>query len=450
VLTSAIGVLRRRILNVHTDHKRIAKGAIVVSLFVFLGKGAGALKEMAIAYRYGVGSVVDAYQLALTLITWLPLTLTTELAILLVPLFVGMRNQKGDMSRFLRELEGLFLWVGAALTALLLLAWPLVARFAASNLSEETRTMCLHLLMGIAPVGILSFTVCITAARLQAHEKHINTLLESVPAIVLLGFILIVPNRDSLLPMMLGTSLGMGLQAAILRFIARKTDGLSAMPLFTLRSPHWRKTLHSIGILMVGGVIVGLTTPVDQYFLAHVGNGAIATFGYANRVLLLLLGMGALAISRAILPILAEMLARHDYTRARDTAFKWSVVMLAIGLACAAVSYFLAPYIITLLFQRGAFTSEDTANVTLIFRTGLIQLPFSFGALVIIQLLVSEARYRTLTWMAVISFAIKAGANVLLARTYGAQGVMLSTGLMTAVVFIFYLASLRAPLGHAK
>ncbi|SAK75882.1 virulence factor MVIN family protein [Caballeronia hypogeia] len=171
MLTSAIGVLRRRILSVHSDHKCIAKGTAVVSLFVFLGKGAGAFKEMAIAYRYGIGSTVDAWQLALTLVTWLPLTLIAELSILLVPLFVSMRKSKEEMSQFLNELEAMCLVLGVLLTSALLIAWPLVAYVvAAGNLSAGTREMCFHLLAGMSPVGVLSFTVCITAARLQSCD----------------------------------------------------------------------------------------------------------------------------------------------------------------------------------------------------------------------------------------------------------------------------------------
>ncbi|SAL82397.1 virulence factor MVIN family protein [Caballeronia terrestris] len=447
MLTHTIGVLKKRILNVHVDHWRIAKGAVIVSTFVFLGKSAGAFKEMAIAYRYGIGSTADAYQLALTLVTWLPLTLTTELSILLIPLFVSMRHSEKELSEFLGELEAFGLVLGIALTSGLFLCWPLVAHIAAANLSESTREMCLRLIGGMAPIGVLSFTVCINAARLQARERHVNTLLECVPALVLLCFVLAAPDQKSLLPLMLGTSIGVSLQAILLRLIARNVDGLSARARFSLRSRHWRKTFHSIRMLLLGGVIVSLITPLDQYFLAQAGDGAIATCGYANRVLALLLGMGALAISRAILPILSEMLAIGDHARARKTAFKWSLVMLILGSISAAVAWFFGPGIIALLFQRGAFTAHDTAAVAQLFRAGLIQLPFAFAALVIIQLFVSEARYKALTLIALVTFVVKVVANALLVPSIGAEGVVIATGVMTAIGFICYLTCLRASAG---
>ncbi|MDR5759813.1 lipid II flippase MurJ [Caballeronia sp. LZ035] len=445
MLTSAIGVLRKRLLNLHTDHRRIAKGALIVSLFVFLGKGAGAFKEMAIAQQYGVGSVVDAYQLALVLVTWLPLTLTNELSILLVPLFVRMRENKEELGEFVSEMETACLGLGIVLTGLLLLAWPFLAHVVAGNLSEQTRQMCFQLLLGLAVVGILSLTICISSARLQASGKHLNTLLESVPALVLLCCVLVLPTQGSLVPLMLGTSLGYVVQTALLHFSARSADSVRLRLRFSFRSPHWRSVFHSTSMLVFGGVFATLIPPLDQYFLAHVGDGAISTFGYAYRVLALLLGMGALAISRAILPILAEMLTAKDHVRARDTTFKWSLVMAAIGAIGAVIFWFLAPWIITLLFQRGAFTAEDSVAVTQLFRVGLVQLPFAFGALVILQLLVSEARYRMLAAIAVAIFVVKIVANIVLAPRYGAQGVVLATGVMAAANFACYLMCLRAP-----
>ena len=69
------------------DHLRIAKGALRVAFFLFIGKIAGALKEIAVANRYGVSEVVDAYQFTMTMSTWLPVTLVGVFSIVLIPSF---------------------------------------------------------------------------------------------------------------------------------------------------------------------------------------------------------------------------------------------------------------------------------------------------------------------------------------------------------------------------
>ena len=57
--------LARKLGNIHPDHLRIVKGAFRVAVFLLLGKAAGAVKEMAVAYRYGVSDAVDATAISL-------------------------------------------------------------------------------------------------------------------------------------------------------------------------------------------------------------------------------------------------------------------------------------------------------------------------------------------------------------------------------------------------
>ena len=73
-----------RLKKLDGDHLRIAKGALRVAFFLFIGKIAGALKEVAVANRYGVSEVTDAYQFTMTMSTWLPATLVGVLSIVLI------------------------------------------------------------------------------------------------------------------------------------------------------------------------------------------------------------------------------------------------------------------------------------------------------------------------------------------------------------------------------
>ena len=236
MLNAAVQVVRRRFGGVHRDHKRIARSAVVLLAFVILGKCIGASKEMAIAYRYGISGTVDAYQFALTLVTWLPSMLTNELAVLLVPALVSLKEDKSQRDGFLGELEGIGLVIGLSSSLLLWLFWPYLADVIAGSLAESTRDMCRAMIISMTPVGLLTFTICISSSRLQASGKHINTLLECVPAIGLLVFVLAARNNTSIMPLVLGTSLGFVVQAAWLRVLARRADSMAVLPRVSARA----------------------------------------------------------------------------------------------------------------------------------------------------------------------------------------------------------------------
>ena len=55
--------IRHHITNPESYHRRIASSFLLVSAFVLIGRLAGAAKEMAIAWRYGISEIVDAYVL---------------------------------------------------------------------------------------------------------------------------------------------------------------------------------------------------------------------------------------------------------------------------------------------------------------------------------------------------------------------------------------------------
>src|SRR5690554_4009316 len=118
---------RHRLSTLHTDHRRIALGAMRVATFLLLGKIFGALKEMAVAYRYGISDVVDAYQFTMVMANWLPVTIVGALSVVLIPVLVRVRKDaRHERARFLGEVQGAVWVIGIVLAIMLYLAWPFV------------------------------------------------------------------------------------------------------------------------------------------------------------------------------------------------------------------------------------------------------------------------------------------------------------------------------------
>ncbi|MFL9922555.1 lipid II flippase MurJ [Paraburkholderia fungorum] len=434
---------RERVRSAHPDHLRIARAAARVSAFVLIGKCAGALKEMTIAYKYGITNIVDAYQFTVALVTWLPGTLLAVLSVVLVPVFVNLRpRSREDQARFIGEMEGAAIVLGVSFTVALYLLWPFVIRLTGGDLSPETREMCRQLMIGLAPTSVLMLASGIYAARLQARERHVNTLLEGLPAALILVSVLAVPSRDSVMPLIFGTVVGLALQAIWLRSLAKRADGASSRVSVSLHSNDWAAMWISVRTLMVGQIVLCLCAPLDQYFMTHLGAGANGALGYANRVLALLLSMGAMAAARATLPIFSDILKQGDFERAHRTALLWALIAFMLGIAFVAVSWPFGPKVIALLFERGAFTAADTERVAGVFRWGLLQVPFYFGSLVVGQLFASEGRFRLMTIVAVVTFALKVVGNFVFIPHFGVAGAQISTALMYASAFCVSIALL--------
>lgn len=439
-------LLARKLGSIHPDHQRIFKGAFRVAMFLLLGKVVGAVKEMAVAYRYGVSDAVDAYQFTMTMATWLPVTVVGVLSVVLIPVLVRLRRADGaEREQFIRELQGWAAAAGIALAALTWFAWPWVLVALGQGLSARVGEMTGELLLAFAPVAALLLIAGISAARLRSHERHVNTLLDSVPAAATLAWVMLAASADGVGPLLWGTLAGYAIQTVWLVWLAARADGgFWGAPRLTLHSPHWSALISAAGVMLIGQVAMSFVGPLDQHAAANLGANANATLGYASRLLSLLLGIGAVSVGRAALPVLADVQARGDTARARAMALKWSVVMVAAGVAAVAVGWALAPWGVAVLFQRGAFTAENTAAVAHVLRWGLLQLPCYFGVLILVQLLASQNRYHIMAAIAVGNFALKAGLNIVLAPKMGAAGIMLSTSLMYVLSYACYLvAALR-------
>lgn len=440
--------LKLRLAGLHSDHKRIAQGAMRVAFFLLLGKAAGAFKEMAVAYRYGVSDAVDAYQFTMVMANWIPTTIVGALSVVLIPVLVRMlRKDRQDKAVFLGELQGWIIALGAVLAVGLYIAWPWVLQLSGQGLPEPARQMSSQLMLAFSPAALLTLLTGVSAARLRAHERHINTLLDSVPAVVILIWVMLAVTTTSvdIGPLLWGTLVGYLIQSVWLLKLAARADGMWGRPRLTLRSEHWPELVKACGVMLVGQIAMSFVGPIDQYTAANLGGNANATLGYASRLLSLLLGVGAASVGRAALPVLADIQGRGDAVRARVTALKWSVLMVGGGAAVTVVGWLLAPWGVAFLFERGAFTAQDTEMVASVLRWGLLQLPFYFGVLILVQLLASQNRYRIMAAIAICNFAVKAVMNYLLAPIMGPEGIMLATSAMYASSYLCYVLVAMRP-----
>jgi putative peptidoglycan lipid II flippase len=422
------------------DHRAIVRGMAWLALFVLLGKLSGAVKEMTVAYRYGIGAEVDGYLFVLNLVSW-PLALWFGvLTMVLVPLAARMREQGlQELSRFRAELFGAALIVGLLLAVVAAVVLPILIASPRVGLSPATAGMAAEAGRGMVlllPLGVLSslFSVWILAAG-----GHANTLLEGVPALAIAAAVLL--SGGGVAPLVWGTVAGFALHLACLALsLARR--GEISRPRLGASSPAWRWFWQSFAIMLAGNAVMSLIDIVDLMFAVHLGTGAVSTLGYANRLLALMMGLGGTAVSRATLPVFAR--AHHDSDgRIHALAMRWVAIMLAVGALAALAVWWLAPLAVRLVFERGAFDAANTAAVAGVLRYGALQMPFFFAALVLVSSLVARGLHRAVALGAAVNLLVKVGASLLLVPAFGMRGIVLSTCAM-------YLGSLAMLFFYAR
>ncbi|MEO7392393.1 MAG: lipid II flippase MurJ [Ramlibacter sp.] len=404
-MPSLFNRVRNQLSDRQSEHRRIAIGFFWVSLFVFVGKLAGAAKEMTIAWRYGVSALVDGYVLVLNLVTWPVSVWFNVLGIALIPALVRTAHaDSAEMPRFRGELMGwhLVAAMGFGLAAWVALPWLFESRW--FHLQEDIRREAVaaaRVLAWLAPLGILSSYF---STLVMAQGDYRNTLVEALPAAAILAA-LFAPAGWVPAPLLWGTVAGFALQVAVLGRLAGTSADLARIRT-RFQSPAWNNFGRTVFVMVLGQAIASLSVVIDQFFAVRIGAGAASSLSYASRVAALILGMGAIGISRATLYVFSEV---HEKNRLRlhGLGMKWSALGFAIGLLTTVACWVAAPLIITLLFERGAFTPENTTVVSHLLRISAAQFPFYFAATVLMNYLASAAAYRKIAIATMLALAAK-------------------------------------------
>jgi peptidoglycan biosynthesis protein MviN/MurJ (putative lipid II flippase) len=120
-----------------------------------------------------------------------------------------------------------------------------------------------------------------------------------------------------------------------------------------------------------------------------------------------------------------------------------------VGIVGAVVAHLLAPWGVAVLFERGAFTADDTLAVARVFSFGLPQLPFYCAGLVLAALLAAAGNYWVIAGIGAVNLAVKVLANFLLIPVFGIAGITLATSITYAVSMAIMVVVLIRPMWRA-
>jgi putative peptidoglycan lipid II flippase len=182
---------------------------------------------------------------------------------------------------------------------------------------------------------------------------------------------------------------------------------------------------------------------VDTYLAAKMPEGSLTALNYAQQLMQLPLGVFSIAISAAVFPTLSHYAAQGLQARMRDvlqTAIRW---ILFLTVPTIVMMIVLRRPIVNLLFQYGRFGSEArelTQEAFLFYSLGL-------AGHALIQIL-ARAYYaskdtRTPLALTLVSIGTNIVLSVLLAPSYGINGLALANSIATlaeAVLFFVLLA----------
>jgi putative peptidoglycan lipid II flippase len=178
---------------------------------------------------------------------------------------------------------------------------------------------------------------------------------------------------------------------------------------------------------------------IDTWLASFLVSGSISYLYYANRVFQLPLALFAIATSVVLFPTISKHIRNNRSDEAVAIFGKSFYALLYLLSFATATGMIFAKEIIWLLFERGAFTQNDTinsANVLVMYMIGLV--PFGLAKLFSLWLY-AHRRQKTSAKISAISLGFNIILSLLLIKPLGASGLALASSLSGILLLILTL-----------
>lgn len=180
---------------------------------------------------------------------------------------------------------------------------------------------------------------------------------------------------------------------------------------------------------VLGAGVTQLNLAVDVVIASLMPVGALSLLYYADRVAQLPLGVIGAAIGTALLPALARHLSAGQTLSAHRAMNRALEISLALALPAAFALMVLALPIITVLFQRGAFTAGNAADAAVVLAAYATGLPAFIAVKALVPGFFARGDTRTPVIVGLVCVAMNLGLNLafLWFTDLGAPGIALAT-----------------------
>jgi putative peptidoglycan lipid II flippase len=420
-----------------TANHKIFRAAATVGTLTVGVKLIALSKEIAVANYFGRSDAVDAFLAAYLVPGFVIALVAGSLSAALIPTFIQVRQRDGEGAAQ-RLFSSCMVWSQSLLLGLsVLLAGtaPYLFRALARGFSADKLQLCTHLLYAMLPLILLSGLAANFTAIFYANKcfwiPAISPMLTPLLTCVLLLTRARIWGAWSLAA---GAVLG-GLCECVLLGTALRRKGTYIWPRWHGLTPDVRQVGLQYLPLLFGALLTSGVTVVDQSMAAWLQPGSMAALAYGNRIVSVVVGLTATSLSAAVIPYFSEMVVARNWGACRDTLKTYTRILLPVMTAICALLIALSPVLVRQLFQRGAFSAQDTMTVSRVQVMYALQIPFYAAGVLYVRLLTAMNRNDLVMISAGINLGLDVVLNLVCMKWFGVAGIALSTSL-------FYVGSL--------
>ncbi len=344
---------------------RLISGFLTVGFWTLASRVLGFARDIMLASFLGTGPVAEAFLVAFSL----PNVFRRFFAegafnMAFVPMFSKKLEAGDNPHEFARDamsgLAGaLIILTGIAMVTMPWLVWAMAAGFSGDErfaLAETYGRITFPYILFISLAALLS-GVLNALGRFSAAA--------AAPVLLNIFFVIAMVAADNL-----GWDMGItlawtvpvaGIAQMMLVWVAADRAGFRLIPRLPRMTPDLKRLMIIAVPAALAGGVVQINLLVGRQIASQV-DGAVAWLNYADRLYQLPLGVVGIAVGIVLLPELSRRLQAGDAAGGQDALSRAAEISLALTIPAAVALMVVSTPLISVMFERGAFNSDDTAN----------------------------------------------------------------------------------------
>ena len=438
----------------HLRYKELLQNAAIVSSATFGSRILGYLRDMLQAFYLGTGLGADAFTMAF-LIPNLMRRLTAEgsLTATFIPVFTRVKNNQSGM-RVKKLASYAFYDLGlivVCLSVIGIIFAPYIVRVIAAGYASIPGKieLTIPLLRIMFPYIIFVSLGALCSAIMNTYFKF--AVPSSAPIFFNLGFIFVVvlfiaKSSEPAYVFAYGVLAGGCLQLLIqIPFVWK--IGIPLSPKISFKN----EDIRDIGKLMVPGIfglgIFQINIALSRIFASLLADGGVAALYYATRISELILGLFAFSLSRSLFPRLSIQAAAHDLKEMCKTLIFSLKLTVFVSFPAFVGILLLSRHLITVLFERGAFSADSSSLTSSALVFLCLGLPFFSGNRILGRVFFSLKDTKTPVKVSAQILLFFVLITVILMRPLGIGGIALALSVSEGIKFGFYYRLLKNKIG---
>ncbi len=426
---------------------KLFKAMATVAVLTSFSRVFGFIRDLMTAAFIGAGPISDAFFVALKLPNFFRrVTAEGAFSVSFVPLYSEALEKEGEKeaAEFASNAFMIMFYGLSVMTIVAMFFMPFIVYAIAPGFEGYSYDLAVELSRITMPYLVLMSLSALIGGALNAVDKFAPFALAPTLFNICLIIALLFRNYAETPghAMAWGITIS-GVLQLIWLFLSAKRNNIRikfVKPQFT---PRIKKVFKLMGPGVVGAGVIQINLFADMVIGSFLAAGSISYLYYADRLNQLPLGMVGIAVGTALLPMLSRALAKGDAQEAKDL-FNRALELCFLLALPAAVALMVIPLpIITALFERGAFTHNDSV------MTARVLAGYAFGLPSYISIKVFSsahwARHDTTTPVKISATVTLTNIvlSIVLIQFIGVAGIAVSMGLTGWMQFAMHMQALK-------